>query len=68
MQITMETKELEITKSNNKVIIKNVNFRKAFVSDLINYNKEYDIPLNLPLFKDNYGLNINMSNKPITTK
>ena len=59
---------IEINKLNNKVIIENINFRKAFVSDLINYNKEYDIPLNLPLFKDDYGLNINMSNKLITTK
>ena len=59
---------IEINKLNNKVIIENINFRKAFVSDLINYNKEYNIPLNLPLFKDDYGLNINMSNKSITTK
>ena len=51
-----------------KINIENVNFRKAFISDLITYDKEYNIPLNLPLFKDDYGLNINMSIKPITTK
>ena len=59
---------IEINKLNNKVIIENINFRKAFISDLITYDKEYNIPLNLPLFKDDYGLNINMSIKSITTK
>ena len=59
---------IEISKRGKKINIENINFRKAFISDLITYDKEYNIPLNLPLFKDDYGLNINMSIKPITTK
>ena len=59
---------IEISKRGKKIKIENINFRKAFISDLITYDKEYNIPLNLPLFKDDYGLNINMSIKPITTK
>lgn len=57
---------LVVEKKNDKTIIKETNFRSSFIIDLINYNKEYGLPLNINLFQDEYGLPIS-TNKEIKT-
>ena len=57
---------LVVEKKDDKTIIKETNFRSSFIIDLINYNKEYGLPLNINLFQDEYGLPIPM-NKEIKT-
>lgn len=36
---------LVVEKKNDKTIIKETNFRSSFIIDLINYNKEYGLPI-----------------------
>lgn len=55
---------LVVEKKDDKTIIKKTNFRSSFIIDLINYNKEYGLPLNINLFQDEYGLPIS-TNKEI---
>ena len=57
---------LVVERKNDKTIIKETNFRSSFIIDLINYNKEYGLPLNINLFQDEYGLPIS-TNKEIKT-
>ena len=57
---------LVVEKKDDKTIIKETNFRSSFIIDLINYNKEYGLPLNINLFQDEYGLPIS-TNKEIKT-
>ena len=58
---------LEINKSDNKLKIEHYHFRKSFLTDLLTYNEEYKLPLNYPLFEDEYGLPI-PQNHEVKTK
>ena len=57
---------LVVEKKDDKTIIKETNFRSSFIIDLINYNKEYGLPLNINLFQDEYGLPL-ATNREIKT-
>lgn len=54
---------LEVSKSDNKLKIEHYHFRKSFLTDLLNYNEEYNLPLNYSLFEDEYGIPIPQNNE-----
>ena len=57
---------LVVEKKDDKTIIKETNFRSSFIIDLINCNKEYELPLNINLFQDEYRLPL-ATNRKIKT-
>ena len=54
---------LEISKNDNKMKIEHYHFRKSFLTDLLTYNEEYNLPLNYSLFEDEYGIPIPQNNE-----
>ena len=48
---------LETSKSD-KLKIEHYHFRKSFLTDLLIYNEEYNLPLSYSLFGDEYGISI----------
>ena len=54
---------LEISKNHNKLKIEHYHFRKSFLTDLLTFNEEYNLPLNYSLFEDEYGIPIPQNNE-----
>lgn len=52
---------LETSKSD-KLKIEHYHFRKSFLTDLLIYNEEYNLPLSYSLFGDEYGISIPQNN------
>lgn len=52
---------LELQVVNNKLEIKNIDFREDFLCSLVNNHNEYGIPLNYALFSDEGGSKIPMN-------
>lgn len=50
-----------VEKKGTKIEIKEFNLRESYLNDLITYHKEYKLPLNFDLFKDNFGFKIPMN-------
>ena len=58
---------IEVEKKNNKINILNVYFRDSYLKEMLNYNLKYKTPFNIPLFVDNYNINVPL-NREIKTK
>ena len=50
-----------VEKKGTKIEIKEFNLRESYLIDLITYHKDYKLPLNFDLFKDNFGFKIPMN-------
>ena len=59
---------IEIKKQENKISIVNVNFREDLFIDLLNYHKEYKLPIDIHIFEDSNNNSIPIQLNGFKTK
>ena len=58
---------IEVDKIGNKIELLNIEYRKSFLADLVNYHNNYGVPYNWNVFEDSSGTKINMNHEGKTS-
>ena len=59
---------ITIQKKNNKIEITNIEFRKNYLEDMISNHYKYNIPYNLFMYEDEYGIPLKLNHELKTMK
>lgn len=54
---------IEVNKVGDKIELLNIEYRKSFLTDLVNYHNNYGVPYNFNIFSDEKGFKIPMNHE-----
>ena len=58
---------IEVNKVGDKIELLNIEYRKSFLTDLVNYHNNYGVPYNFNIFSDEKGFKIPMNHEGKTS-
>ena len=58
---------IEVNKVGDKIELLNIEYRKSFLTDLVNYHNNYGVPHNFDIFSDEKGFKISMNHESKTS-